>query len=468
MKPDALTAVIVVAVMAATFWSCAAFIYSLGFRPFGARRNYAVPWTIVEVLLLAPMILAGFCRGLIPPAEETGSETFSIAEQIALLLVITLPFVLLYVRGAQTYQMGLHCSYWRRNILLGFVAFLMAVPLIAAANLIALQFFESTPHRLVQVIQNAPTLPNLVAGSIGAVIIAPFLEELSFRGILLPWLRRVLGPWPAILISSFLFAIAHFDAWPAPIALFVLAGFLGYLAYRTTSLVAPIVLHATFNAANMALLIVAVYSGIEFTPPTENEPMRSPELMTRNDTGLLVIDVQTKLMDKMRDRDAVIANVARLIDGAAVLGMTVQATEQYPKGIGPTVPELVERLPVRPEKLTFSCCGLPDVAEQFRSRGVQKILLAGIETHVCVQQTALDLIAQGFRVYVAADAVTSRVDTNRELALRRMERAGVVLTTTEAALFEWTERAGTPEFKQISKLVISSDAEVIGPPKSGS
>lgn len=192
--------------------------------------------------------------------------------------------------------------------------------------------------------------------------------------------------------------------------------------------------------------------------------MRSPELMSRSDTGLLVIDVQTKLMDKMPERDQVVANIARLVEGARILGIPMQATEQYPKGIGPTVPELASRLPVRPEKLTFSCCGLPKVAEQFRARGVAKVLLSGIETHVCVQQTALDFIAQGFRVYVAADAVASRKDLDRELGLRRMERAGVVLTTTEAALFEWTERAGTPEFKQISKLVTSTVAEVLGRP----
>jgi nicotinamidase-related amidase len=190
--------------------------------------------------------------------------------------------------------------------------------------------------------------------------------------------------------------------------------------------------------------------------------MRSAELMSRSDTGLLVIDVQTKLMDKIADRNRIVANVARLIDGARILGVPVQATEQYPKGIGPTVPELVERLPVRPEKLSFSCCGLPEVADQFRSRGVQKVLLAGIETHVCVQQTALDLAAHGFRVYVAVDAVGSRRDVDRDVGLRRMERAGVVLTTTESALFEWMERSGIPEFKQISKLVTSSDADVIG------
>jgi nicotinamidase-related amidase len=189
--------------------------------------------------------------------------------------------------------------------------------------------------------------------------------------------------------------------------------------------------------------------------------MRSPELMSRTDTGLLVIDVQTKLMDKVPERDRVVANIARLIEGAKILGVPVQATEQYPKGIGPTVSELVQRLPPCPEKLTFSCCGLPEVAEQFRQRGVHKILLSGIETHVCVQQTALDLVAHGFRVYVAADAVASRNGLDRDFGLRRMERAGVVLTTTEAALFEWTERAGTSEFKQISRLVTSTDADVL-------
>jgi nicotinamidase-related amidase len=289
-------------------------------------------------------------------------------------------------------------------------------------------------------------------------VLAPIIEELMFRGILLPWLRQAVGPWPAILLSSAIFAIAHLDAWPAPFALFVLALFLGYLAYRTTSLVAPIVLHSVFNAANLTILILALTLDSE---PGGTQAMRSPELMGRTDSGLLVIDVQTKLMDKMPDRDRVVANMVRLVEGARVLGIPVQATEQYPKGIGPTVAELADRLPARPEKLTFSCCGLAEVAEQFRERGVGKILLAGIETHVCVQQTALDLVAVGFRAYVAADAVASRKELDRELGLRRMERAGVVLTTTEAALFEWTERAGTAEFKQISRLVTSADADVL-------
>jgi nicotinamidase-related amidase len=195
--------------------------------------------------------------------------------------------------------------------------------------------------------------------------------------------------------------------------------------------------------------------------------MRSPELMSRHDTGLLVIDVQTKLMDKMTSRDSVLANIARLIEAATILGIPKQATEQYPKGIGPTVPELAHRLPVRSEKLTFSCCGLREIVEQFRQRHVHKVLLAGIETHVCVLQTALDLVAQGFHAFVAADAVASRKELDRDIGLKRMEQSGVVLTTTEAALFEWTERAGTPEFKEISRLVTRSDAEVLAS-RSGS
>jgi nicotinamidase-related amidase len=190
--------------------------------------------------------------------------------------------------------------------------------------------------------------------------------------------------------------------------------------------------------------------------------MRSPDLMNRTDTGFLVIDLQTKLMDKMPERDRVVANVARLVEGARILGVDVQATEQYAKGIGPTVPELAHRLPPRPDKLTFSCCGVPQVIERLRARGVNKVLLAGIEAHVCVQQTALDLVAEGFRVYVAADAVASRRELDRDVGLRRMERSGVIITTTEAALFEWAERAGTPEFKQISRLVTQTDAEVLG------
>jgi nicotinamidase-related amidase len=185
--------------------------------------------------------------------------------------------------------------------------------------------------------------------------------------------------------------------------------------------------------------------------------MRSPHLMNRNDTGLLVIDIQTKLIDKIPQKTEVIENTEKLIQGANILGLPVYATEQYPKGLGPTVAELVDQLPHKLEKVSFSCGVLPEVIEFFKSKKIQKILVTGIEAHVCVLQTTLDLMVQDFQVYLAVDAVGSRHEKDLELGLKRMANEGVVLTTSEAALFEWTEKAGTPEFKEISKLVIESD-----------
>jgi nicotinamidase-related amidase len=175
--------------------------------------------------------------------------------------------------------------------------------------------------------------------------------------------------------------------------------------------------------------------------------------MSAVDTGLLVIDVQEKLMAKIPEADTVVRNIAFLIDAARVLRMPVAATEQYPKGLGPTVPALLQRLPERSDKLAFSCCSVSAVVEGFRRSARPKIVLAGIETHVCVLQTALNLVALDFTVYIAADAVASRYAIDREFALRRMEHAGAILTTSETAVFEWVGRADSPHFKEISRLV---------------
>jgi nicotinamidase-related amidase len=179
---------------------------------------------------------------------------------------------------------------------------------------------------------------------------------------------------------------------------------------------------------------------------------RSPELMSRGDTALLVVDVQERLVPAMADGLRVVWNVRRLIDGAKILGLPVVATEQYPKGLGATVAELAERLGPATAKLTFSCGGCGQLFEEMRGRGVHKILVCGIEAHVCVAQTVLDLLADGWRVYVAADAVGSRFAEDCRIALGRMDSAGATLTTVEAALFEWCEVAGTAEFKAISRL----------------
>ncbi len=178
----------------------------------------------------------------------------------------------------------------------------------------------------------------------------------------------------------------------------------------------------------------------------------SPELMSPTDTGLLVVDMQEKLLAAIPAGRRLAWNIRRLVDGAKILGMPVAATEQYPKGLGATTPELAEHFGVIPSKLTFSCGGCPEIFKDFQTRGVRKILLTGIETHVCVQQTALDLLADGWSVLVAVDAVGSRFEIDYRTAIQRMDSAGATLTTAEAALFEWCRVAGTPEFKQISRL----------------
>lgn len=185
------------------------------------------------------------------------------------------------------------------------------------------------------------------------------------------------------------------------------------------------------------------------------------ERLTAQHGALLVVDVQDKLMPLIPDRELVIANAVRLVRAAEALGLPVWATEQYPKGLGGTVPELAELIPNRPAKTVFHCCAVPQLLEQLYGRRIRHVTLTGIEAHVCVAQTALELLGLGFQVQVPADAVASRGRMDWEFALRRLERAGAVVSTTEAVLFEWTERSDRPEFKVISELIKS-----FVPPKS--
>jgi nicotinamidase-related amidase len=180
---------------------------------------------------------------------------------------------------------------------------------------------------------------------------------------------------------------------------------------------------------------------------------KSPELMRPADTALLVIDVQERLLTVQPEAARITWNIRRLLDGAKILGVRTACTEQYPEKLDPTPPELAERLEGKPaSKLTFSCGECDEIFDAWQTDGINRVLVCGIETHVCVQQTVLDLLAAGYQVFVAADAVASRHAVDHEFALRRMEASGALLTTTEAALFEWCHTAGTPEFKEISKL----------------
>lgn len=184
-----------------------------------------------------------------------------------------------------------------------------------------------------------------------------------------------------------------------------------------------------------------------------NISARSSELMNADDTAMLVVDVQEKLIPVIKGGPLIQWNIGRLLRAATILNVPTAATEQYPQGLGNTVlldapvPAIIE------EKCMFSCREASSIFSGWSGTGVRKILICGIETHVCIQQTVLDLLAQGFRIYIVTDAVGSRHEHDHQVALRRLESSGAVLTTTEAAMFEWCETAESEAFKTISRLV---------------
>jgi nicotinamidase-related amidase len=170
-------------------------------------------------------------------------------------------------------------------------------------------------------------------------------------------------------------------------------------------------------------------------------------------TTLVVVDVQEGFRGAIPDFERLAKATATLVEGARVLAVPVVVTEQYPKGLGETVPEVAEHLPDEAEPLEKVCFSASD-AEGFDLGGRDQALVCGIETHVCVNQTVLDLLEGGAEVHVPIDAVGSRTDENRRVGLSKMERAGAIVTSVEAALFELLGRAGTEEFKRIQALIL--------------
>ena len=185
-------------------------------------------------------------------------------------------------------------------------------------------------------------------------------------------------------------------------------------------------------------------------------PNRSYQLMSPANTALLVVDVQERLVPAIQDHQRMVWNIGRLIDAAKLLGVKVLATEQYPKGLGSTVAGLRSRLGAVPEKSMFSCRECVELFRPLRDNGVEQLLVVGIESHVCIQQTSLDLLSMGFGVYLAVDAMGSRNELDHQTALQRMQACGAIVTTTEAAMFEWCESSAHPQFKAISQLVRQS------------
>lgn len=169
---------------------------------------------------------------------------------------------------------------------------------------------------------------------------------------------------------------------------------------------------------------------------------------------LCVVDIQERLLAVMPAADQVASRSLRLTTAAGLLGVPKVLTEQYPKGLGRTPAPLAASLPPPIEKTSFSCCGC-GAFEQAIPQATEAVVLCGLETHVCITQTALDLLAAGYGVFIAVDAVSSRHAIDHDIGLRRIEAAGVILTTTEAILFEWCRSADHAAFQAIRKLVIA-------------
>lgn len=174
----------------------------------------------------------------------------------------------------------------------------------------------------------------------------------------------------------------------------------------------------------------------------------------REQTALLVIDVQERLMPVIFEKEQVFANVNKLLRGAEILGLETIITEQYPKGLGNTCKEVeIGEGKTLIEKVCFSCMLSEPVTEQLQLTNKKTLIIGGVEAHICVLKTALDALRQGFEVHVVADAVSSRTHQNKQIAIERMRQSGCFITSVESILFMLLDQAGTDEFKAISKLI---------------
>jgi nicotinamidase-related amidase len=176
-------------------------------------------------------------------------------------------------------------------------------------------------------------------------------------------------------------------------------------------------------------------------------------LLERTKSLVLLVDMQERLVPAMADAADVTARCGILLRAAYELGVPILASEQYPKGLGATLPALAGFATRRLEKLEFSAYANNAIKDELTRAGQPQIVLAGVEAHVCVLQTGLELLDAGFQVFAVADAVSSRRPESREVALHRIARAGATLITAEMALFEWLRSASAPEFRCISKLI---------------
>jgi nicotinamidase-related amidase len=183
--------------------------------------------------------------------------------------------------------------------------------------------------------------------------------------------------------------------------------------------------------------------------------MTRPITAPHDDSILVLVDCQERLWKVIHERGDLEARLGILLAGARALHIPIVVTEQYPKGLGATIPALARAVGGAPviEKLSFSCWGEPAFEDKIEELDRGTLVLAGIETHICVTQTALDGLADGYQVHLVADGCGTRVPANHEIGLRRVEAAGGIVTAMESVLFEWLERSDHAAFREISRLL---------------
>ena len=176
-------------------------------------------------------------------------------------------------------------------------------------------------------------------------------------------------------------------------------------------------------------------------------------LIRAEDSALVVIDMQERLVPAMQAPARTIRNTRTLMTGASELGVPIVMTEQYPDGLGRTVPELATEGATVLPKMHFSCMEEPSFAEHFRALGRKQAVIAGMEAHICVVQTAASMIEEGYEVFVVSDATASRTLESEQACIARLNAYGAGIVTTEMVIFEWLGRAGTPAFKKMLQFI---------------
>lgn len=183
---------------------------------------------------------------------------------------------------------------------------------------------------------------------------------------------------------------------------------------------------------------------------------RHPALLRHEDALLVVVDMQEPFLRHIHERERLIAQVTLLLQASVILRVPVVPTLQYEEKMGNVIPEIAKKFPAQCvpfDKLSFSCAGSESFLSEIKRSGRRQIMLCGVETHICVSQTAHDLITLGYQVHILNDATSSRSESNSQAGLRKMAQAGTIMSSVETAIYEMMVEAGTPEFRQINNLL---------------